>query len=156
MTIFGSKRNFPGVPEVIRARMARIRKRDTRPELVVRQCAHRLGYRFRLHRADLPGTPDLVFPVLRKIVLVNGCFWHQHRCQLGCKAPRTRQEYWIPKLARNVARDRCTYAELVQLGWAVLVVWECETRDDASLAIRLRAFLDDGSPGAIVNSIGGN
>lgn len=142
-----SQSTFPDVPAPICARMARIRKRDTKPELVVRRCVHRLGYRFRLHRADLPGTPDLVFPVLRKVILVNGCFWHQHTCQLGCKAPRTRQEYWIPKLARNVTRDRSTHAELADLGWAVLVVWECETRDDASLANRLHAFLGDRSPG---------
>ena len=101
---------FSDVPYAIRVRMAKIRKRDTKPELVVRRCAHRLGYRFRLHRADLPGTPDLVFPALRKVILVNGCFWHQHTCRLGRKAPRTRQEYWLPKLARNVARDRLVRA----------------------------------------------
>jgi DNA mismatch endonuclease (patch repair protein) len=134
---------FPDVPHVIRKRMAKIRKRDTKPELVVRRCAHRLGYRFRLHRADLPGTPDLVFPALRKVILVNGCFWHQHTCRLGRKAPRTRQEYWLPKLARNVARDRLVRAELQQRGWSVLVVWECEPRDPEALAPRLHAFLGD-------------
>jgi DNA mismatch endonuclease (patch repair protein) len=135
--------DFPDVPHAIRARMAKIRKRDTKPELVVRRCAHRLGYRFRLHRADLPGTPDLVFPALRKIILVNGCFWHQHTCRLGCKSPRTRQEYWLPKLARNVARDRLVRTELQRRGWSVLVVWECETRDHEALATHLHAFLGD-------------
>jgi DNA mismatch endonuclease, patch repair protein len=134
---------FPDVTLAIRARMAKIRKRDTRPELAVRRCAHRMGYRFRLHRADLPGTPDLVFPALRKVILVHGCFWHQHVCPLGSKAPRTRQEYWFPKLARNVARDRIVRAQLEQQGWAVMVVWECETADHQALAPRLRAFLGD-------------
>jgi DNA mismatch endonuclease (patch repair protein) len=135
--------DFPDVPPAIRARMAKIRKRDTKPELVVRRCAHRLGYRFRLHRADLPGTPDLVFPALRKVIFVNGCFWHQHTCRLGRKAPRTRQEYWLPKLTRNVARDHLVHAELRQRGWSALVVWECETRDHEALAPRLHTFLGD-------------
>src|SRR5712691_459321 len=110
------KPDFPDVPQPIRARMARIRKRDTKPELVVRRCAHHLGYRFRLHRADLPGTPDLVFPTLRKVILVNGCFWHQHNCRLGSKTPKTRTEYWIPKLMRNIARDQDAQRQLVGQG----------------------------------------
>ena len=88
--------------------MALIRKRDTKPELVVRRMAHLMGYRFRLHRRDLPGTPDLVFPARRKVILVHGCFWHRHDCPLGRKAPRARPEYWIPKLARNRQRDVVT------------------------------------------------
>jgi DNA mismatch endonuclease (patch repair protein) len=134
---------FPGVPPAIRARMARIKKRHTKPELLVRRCAHRLGCRFRLHRTDLPGTPDIVFPSLRKVILVNGCFWHQHTCALGRKKLQTRLEYWGPKLARNIARDRLIQAELQRQAWAVLVIWECETRDQTSLSIRLRTFLGD-------------
>ena len=141
--VSGPGTSFPGVPPAIRARMARIKKRDTKPELLVRRCAHRLGYRFRLHRTDLPGTPDIVFPGLRKVILVNGCFWHQHTCALGRKKPRTRLEYWGPKLARNIARDQLIQAELERQAWAVLVIWECQTRDETSLSIRLRTFLGD-------------
>ncbi|WP_084299085.1 very short patch repair endonuclease [Bradyrhizobium sp. WSM1743] len=115
--------------EQISAQMRRIRKTDTRPELLVRKLAHRLGHRFRLHRRDLPGTPDLVFPSKRKIILVHGCFWHQHDCSLGRRQPQSNRDYWLPKLARNVVRDKSVQRELACLGWAVLVVWECETRD---------------------------
>src|SRR5262249_10070301 len=95
---------FPGTSLGVRRRMARIRKTDTQPELIVRKLASKFGYRYRLHRRDLPGTPDLVFPARRKVIFVHGCFWHQHKCPLGNKQPRTRREYWVPKLARNVAR----------------------------------------------------
>ena len=128
---------FPDVPHVIRARMAKIRKRDTKPELVVRRCAHRLGYRFRLHRADLPGTPDLVFPALRKVILVNGCFWHQHR---GCRnsvLPKTRPEFWLAKLNGNVERDIRNVAALKELGWKVLTIWECEVDNETRLSRKL-------------------
>ena len=108
--------------------MALIRKRDTKPELVVRRMVHRMGYRFRLHRRDLPGTPDLVFPARRKVILVHGCFWHRHDCPLGSKAPRARPEYWIPKLERNRQRDVVTLESLAALGWTALVIWECEVR----------------------------
>jgi len=133
---------FPNVSVVVRRRMARIRKADTKPEIVVRRLSHRLGYRFRLHRRDLPGTPDLVFPSKRKVIFVHGCFWHQHNCQLGGRRPQTRQEYWGPKLDRNVARDKGVREELARLGWGVLVIWECETRDLPALATRLTGFLD--------------
>lgn len=132
---------FPDVAPAIRARMARIRKRDTAPELAVRRSAHHLGYRFRLHRADLPGTPDLVFPRLGKVIFVHGCFWHQHSCRLGNKAPRTRQDYWLPKLERNVVRDRDAIAALAASGWQVMVVWECEIGNIDILRDRLRSFL---------------
>lgn len=138
---------FENVPDVVRRRMRRIRKKNTMPELTVRRLAHRLGFRFRLHRRDLPGTPDLVFPSRRKVILVHGCFWHQHECDLGRKQPNTRAEYWRPKLARNVARDAATQAQLVAKGWSVLVVWECETRDQATLAARLATFLGGSTSG---------
>src|SRR5687767_9300511 len=106
--------------------MRRIRKRDTKPEILVRRIAHALGYRFRLHRRDLPGSPDIVFPGKRKVVLVHGCFWHQHEgCRLK-RQPKSRREYWLPKLARNVQRDEEVRGELAELGWNALVMWECE------------------------------
>jgi DNA mismatch endonuclease, patch repair protein len=132
---------FPDVTPAIRARMSRIRKRDTAPELAVRRSAHRLGYRFRLHGADLPGTPDLVFPRLRKVIFVHGCFWHQHNCRLGNKVPRIRQDYWLPKLERNVVRDRDTAAALAASGWQILVIWECEISNLEILRDRLQSFL---------------
>lgn len=131
---------FDDVPDVIRSRMARVRKKDSKPELAVRSLAHRLGYRFRLHRRDLPGTPDLIFPRLRKAIFVHGCFWHRHDCPLAGKVPAKRQEYWLPKLRRNVQRDADAQRRLAELGWKVLTVWECETRDH-SLPAKLERFL---------------
>ena len=121
--------------------MARIQGRDTVPEVVVRRTAHRLGFRFRLYRKDLPGRPDLVFPRYRAIVFVHGCFWHRHD---GCRfayTPRSRVRFWTGKFRHNVARDRRTEDALRSLGWRVLVIWECETRDDAVVARRLEHFL---------------
>jgi DNA mismatch endonuclease (patch repair protein) len=121
--------------------MRLIRKVNTKPELRVRQVAHALGFRFRLHRKDLPGTPDVVFPRLRKVILVNGCFWHQHPgCRLA-RLPKTRLKYWLPKLERNLQRDAEKLRALAAAGWAALVVWECETKDGEALAERLRRFL---------------
>lgn len=113
--------------------MARIRSKNTTPELAVRQALHAAGLRFRLHRTDLPGRPDIVFPGRRTVVFVHGCFWHSHP---GCKRariPGTRQEYWVPKLLRNVERDQAAAAALRSAGWRVLIVWECETRLPAAL-----------------------
>lgn len=122
--------------------MRSIRKKDTRPELAVRRLVHKLGYRFRLHRRDLPGCPDLVLPRHRAVILVHGCFWHQHAgCKLARQPPSNR-EYWMPKLARNVERDRTTHALLTDLGWRVLVVWECEIGDPVTLEQALRRFFD--------------
>jgi DNA mismatch endonuclease (patch repair protein) len=132
---------FENVAPVVRRRMSRIRKKDTKPELVVRRIAHRLGYRYRLHRRDLPGTPDLTFPLRRKVVLVHGCFWHQHDCQLGAKQPRVRPEYWLPKLQRNKERDARNLELLRSAGWSTLVLWECQLSEPSALARRLRNFL---------------
>ena len=121
--------------------MAGIQGRDTVPEVVVRRTAHRLGFRFRLYRKDLPGRPDLVFPRYRVVVLVHGCFWHRHE---GCRyayTPQSRVEFWTEKFRQNVARDRRTEDALRRLGWRVLVIWECETRDDAVVAHRLKRIL---------------
>jgi DNA mismatch endonuclease (patch repair protein) len=121
--------------------MSKIRSGDTKPEVLVRQLLHRAGYRYRLHRKDLPGKPDLVFGSRRKLIFVHGCFWHQHGCLAGRK-PRSNTGYWYAKLARNVDRDARNEAQLGAAGWSVLTVWECETKDEARLKERLRAFLD--------------
>ena len=131
-------------PERRSENMRRIKGKNTKPEMVVRSLVHRLGYRYRLHRLDLPGKPDLVFSRRRKIVFVHGCFWHGHEdpdCADGRRQPKSNLEYWLPKLARNKERDRVQAAEIEALGWAVMIVWECETRDTPRLTARLRAFL---------------
>ena len=122
-------------------RMARIRKTNTKPELIVRSIAHGLGYRFRLHRRDLPGTPDLAFPRLRKVILVHGCFWHRHDCRDGRKLPTGKLSYWEPKLQRNAERDRQIQVQLAALGWDHLVIWECELRNARGVGARIGAFL---------------
>jgi DNA mismatch endonuclease, patch repair protein len=116
--------------------MRSIRKRDTKPELVVRRALHAAGLRFRLHRRDLPGCPDIVLPGRRLVVLVHGCFWHQHPgCPLA-RRPRGNQDYWLPKLERVQRRDAAAIQALESLGWNVRIVWECETRDqDAVTAL---------------------
>ena len=121
--------------------MSRIRGRDTKPEMIVRRIAHGLGFRFRLHRRDLPGSPDLVFPRHRAVIMVHGCFWHRHP---GCKyasTPKTRVGFWERKFAGNVVRDRRNEAELYELGWRVMVIWECETKDNEAVASCIESFL---------------
>lgn len=125
--------------------MRAVKSRDTRPELLVRRLAHALGYRFRLHRKDLPGSPDLVFPSRRKAVFVHGCFWHGHDCPRGARAPKANADYWRAKIARNVERDAHAEAALAALGWETLVLWECELKRDEELRARLRAFLGAGA-----------
>lgn len=125
------------------ARMALIRHTHTKPELLVRRLLHRLGYRYRLHRRDLPGTPDLVFPSRRTVLFVHGCFWHRHvDCALA-RLPKSRLEFWAPKLQANKERDARKIEALKAAGWRVGVVWECQLRDRDTLARRLRAFLDE-------------
>ena len=109
------------------ALMSRIRSKDTRPELLVRSCLHRLGFRFRLHVATLPGRPDIVLPRYRKIILVHGCFWHAHNCALASRS-KTNPTYWLPKLQRNKARDLSVVRRLRRAGWSVLLIWECQVR----------------------------
>ena len=120
--------------------MQAVNAKDTGPELVVRRLVHRLGYRYRLHRKDLPGTPDLVFPARRRVIFIHGCFWHSHGCRYG-RPPKSRQEYWLPKLRRNERRDGNARYALSKLGWTTLTVWQCETRDLERLATRLDSFL---------------
>jgi DNA mismatch endonuclease (patch repair protein) len=123
------------------AQMRTIRKVNTRPELIVRKVAHSLGLRFRLHRRDLPGTPDLVLPKRKTVVMVHGCFWHQHAgCRLA-RRPKSRLGYWLPKLERNQERDRATRKRLVELGWNVVIIWECETKQRDTLRSRLAPLL---------------
>jgi DNA mismatch endonuclease, patch repair protein len=136
-------------PEQRRNRMAAIKAKDTAPEMAVRRALHAMGYRFRLHRRDLPGRPDVVLPRHRVVILVHGCFWHQHpdpACPLR-RSPKANTGYWGPKLARNVARDASNEEALRALGWRVLVVWECGTRDEIHLRERLLSFLQSGDQG---------
>jgi DNA mismatch endonuclease, patch repair protein len=128
--------------------MRAIRSKGMKPEMVVRRLAHSLGYRFRLHRKDLPGKPDLAFVGKRKAIFVHGCFWHQHPgCREG-RPPSSNTGYWGPKLIRNVERDAQNEAALRAAGWDVLTVWECETAQTDQLAGKLRRFLEkDGGEG---------
>jgi DNA mismatch endonuclease, patch repair protein len=123
------------------AMMASIRGKNTAPELVVRRVAHALGYRFRLHRRDLPGSPDLVFPRLRKAVQVHGCYWHRHANCRFAYVPKSNVRFWKRKFAANVERDRRAAERLEALGWESLVIWECETYDRARLRDRLESYL---------------
>lgn len=125
------------------ARMSLIRSRNTGPEWQVRRLVHGLGYRYRLHGADLPGRPDLVFSKRRCVMFVHGCFWHQHpsrRCKLA-RMPKSRLEFWKPKLERNAERDRENLAALEAAGWRSLVIWECELREPATVVDRIEALL---------------
>ncbi|PKQ02238.1 MAG: very short patch repair endonuclease [Alphaproteobacteria bacterium HGW-Alphaproteobacteria-12] len=121
--------------------MRSVRSKDTGPELKVRRLAHRLGYRFRLHVKTLPGKPDIVFPRLNKIILVHGCFWHGHGCKYG-KLPKSRQDFWEPKIAANRSRDRRTIKALRSLGWDVKIIWQCQTKDLKKLENRVATFLE--------------
>lgn len=120
-------------PEHRSALMACIKSKDTVPEKIVRSWLHRHGYRFRLHRKDLPGCPDIVLPKYRTVIFVHGCFWHQHeRCRIASR-PKSNTGYWMAKLSKNVQRDIAVYGELRAMGWHVAIVWECETKDKNSL-----------------------
>ena len=127
-------------------RMSRIRGKDTGPEMLVRRVVHRLGFRFRLHRKNLPGHPDLVFPRLRSVILVHGCFWHRHpdpNCRLA-RLPKSRVEFWEAKLTANRLRDLRNQNGLAAAGWRILVVWECDLRHKEQLENKLRRFLEGG------------
>lgn len=120
--------------------MRAIRSKDTKPEMEVRSLVHKLGYRFRLHRADLPGKPDLVFPARCKVIFVHGCFWHAHNCKSGL-TPNTNKDFWSTKLRRNKVRDRKNLELLAELGWKILVIWQCELKDMRLLRRRVKQFL---------------
>ena len=124
--------------------MSLIRSKNTQPEMRVRRLVHSLGYRYRLHNRTLPGTPDLVFSGRRKVLFVNGCFWHQHGCKLGNRQPKSRVSYWDKKLKRNKQRDVANQSRLQEIGWSVLTIWECETNplNFDQLAQQIEDFLD--------------
>jgi DNA mismatch endonuclease, patch repair protein len=121
--------------------MRSVKGADTGPEMTVRRMAYQMGYRYRLHRKDLPGKPDLVFARLQKVVFVHGCFWHGHSCARGARAPKANAEYWRKKIARNSVRDAAHMAALKAMGWRGAVVWECELKKPARVKMRLKAFL---------------
>ncbi|WP_116381625.1 very short patch repair endonuclease [Cupriavidus taiwanensis] len=128
-------------PEKRSRMMAGIKGKNTKPEMLVRKLVHRMGFRFRLHRKDLPGSPDLVFPRLRRVIFVHGCFWHRHP---GCRfayTPKSNAQFWHDKLEANTARDAMATRALDALGWKVLIVWECEVSNLPALARRLNSFL---------------
>jgi DNA mismatch endonuclease, patch repair protein len=135
-------------PERRSENMRRIRGKGMKPEILVRQLVHGLGFRFRLHRTDLPGKPDLVLPRHRKIILVHGCFWHGHSdpsCVDGRRQPKSNLDYWLPKLARNKERDQLNIETLNALGWRTLIVWECETKHPGQLRDKLKSFVEERS-----------
>jgi len=128
-------------PEKRSRMMAGIRGKNTKPEMVVRKLVHGMGFRFRIHRTDLPGSPDLVFPRLRRVIFVHGCFWHRHP---GCRlayTPKSNTQFWLDKLAANTWRDALAVKALDALGWEVLIVWECEVSNLIALTQRLNSFL---------------
>jgi DNA mismatch endonuclease (patch repair protein) len=122
--------------------MSSVGTKDTGPELLLRRMLHNAGYRYRLHPKKLPGRPDIVFPARRKAIFVHGCFWHSHGCSKG-QPPKSRGDYWGPKLSANQDRDALRLRQLSELGWASMVVWQCELRDVESTFKRVREFLDN-------------
>jgi DNA mismatch endonuclease (patch repair protein) len=123
--------------------MSRIRNRDTKPEIIVRSIVHGMGYRYRLHKSSLPGTPDLVLVRHEKIINVHGCFFHMHTCKYGQVRPVTNESFWSNKRLSNVKRDRRNLRSLKKAGWHVMTIWECETRDISKLAKKIAKFLTD-------------
>jgi len=132
---------FGDVPAARVEAMRGNKGRNTRPEVRVRRVLHGMGLRFRLHRRDLPGTPDIVLTRYRLVIFVHGCFWHRHACRDGTHLPRARREFWVGKFERNTVRDRRARRDLRTLGWRTAVVWECQTRSESALLRRLKAIL---------------
>lgn len=130
-------------PEQRSERMRRIKGKDTAPERVLRKLIFALGYRYRLHRRDLPGSPDLVFPGMQKAIFVHGCFWHFHKKCGKNVVPSTRQEYWLPKLEANRARDKRKSAQLRKMGWRTLTVWECQLKNKSATTKTVLKFLEN-------------
>ncbi|HRD45234.1 MAG TPA: DNA mismatch endonuclease Vsr [Caulobacter sp.] len=128
-------------PEKRSAVMRRVKGRDTGPEMTVRRLLTKLGARYRLHRKDLPGNPDIVMPGRRLAIFIHGCFWHGHDCARGARVPKQNRDYWLAKVGRNRARDTASEAALRQAGWRVETLWECEMKDEAALEARLRGLL---------------
>ncbi|HUO21954.1 MAG TPA: DNA mismatch endonuclease Vsr [Caulobacteraceae bacterium] len=128
-------------PEKRSSVMRRVKGKDTAPELRVRRLLTRLGLRYRLHRADLPGKPDIVMPGRKLAIFVHGCFWHGHDCARGARVPQANRDYWLAKVGRNRGRDERDRAALEAAGWKVLTLWECELKDEAVLVDRLKTSL---------------
>ncbi len=124
--------------------MSRVKGKDTKPEILVRSFLFKMGFRFRLHRNDLPGTPDIILPRHRKIIFVHGCFWHGHKNCTRSKRPAANKNFWKEKLNSNIERDQKNYKDLKNLGWEVLVIWECETKNSEKLLEKLERFMYDG------------
>ncbi|MER8701348.1 very short patch repair endonuclease [Mesorhizobium sp. M1273] len=122
--------------------MARVKQRNTKPEMTIRQLLHSRGWRYRIHVKNLPGTPDIVFPRRKVAIFVHGCFWHGHSCKLG-SLPKTRSEFWSQKIVGNRQRDDRKRDELQQSGWQVLIVWQCELADQSSMLQRIESFLSN-------------
>lgn len=131
-------------PELRSENMRRIQNRNTAPELAVRKCCRELGFSgYRIHRKELPGKPDIAWIGRRLAIFVNGCYWHGHDCAEGLRKPKSNRNYWIPKIERNRQRDISNIAALSDMGWKVLVIWECEINDRALLSEKLQEFLSD-------------
>lgn len=126
--------------------MARVKSQDTKPERLIRRVLTDLGARYRLHRKDLPGSPDVVMPGRRLAIFVHGCFWHGHDCARGSRVPKANRDYWLAKVARNAARDRRNVSDLAAAGWRVETVWECEMKDREGFRERLSVLLDATAP----------
>lgn len=123
--------------------MSRIKSKNTKPELIVRHVLHASGYRFRLHRSDLPGRPDIVLPKYKTVIFVNGCFWHRHSGCIKASVPKTNPEFWKSKFSANIARDHRNTALLQSMDWKVLIIWECETKDLEKLSLLLDRTLKE-------------
>ena len=128
-------------PELRSRIMRAVKGADTAPEMTVRRLIHGMGFRFRLHRKDLPGKPDIVLPRLHRVVFVNGCFWHGHDCARGARVPKANSEYWLAKIAGNSQRDAANLAALEAKGWRAEVVWECQLKELGNVKTRLGKFL---------------
>lgn len=123
--------------------MKQVHSKDTNPEKLVRSLIHKMGYRFRLHRKELPGKPDIIFPSMNKIIFVNGCFWHGHKCKRGNRIPKNNLEYWSKKIKKNVIRDKLNNKKLINNGWKCLTVWECELKNIDDIARKIEEYLEE-------------
>lgn len=121
--------------------MRQVKSKNTSAEIEVRRIVWRLGFRYRLHRHDLPGVPDLVFPMRKKIIFIHGCFWHGHECARGNRIPKSNHEYWLAKVEKNKARDNANQESLQNKGWTIMIVWECALKNKATLSEEIRHFL---------------
>lgn len=122
--------------------MAKVKSKNTKPELIVRSITHRMGFRYRLHDKKLPGKPDMVFKKSKKVILINGCFWHRHIGCSRCRMPKSRRSFWKEKFKRNIARDEITKKRISDLGWNYLIIWECELENISALSDKIRTFLE--------------